>query len=156
LAARWGVSFRDTDDDVEALTGTTVADVFIEHGEAHFRELERAAVAAALAEATGVLSLGGGAVMDARTRQALAAHALAGNAVVHLDVGLADAAKRVGLARDRPLLVESPRAKLAAMLAERRPLYAEVATVVVDTSGTSPEDITDLVEAALAAATADT
>ena len=144
--------FRDTDTDVEAVAGRPVADIFIEYGEAHFRDLERKAVAVALAEASGVLSLGGGAVMDAATRRALAG----GHTVVHLDVGLSDAAKRVGMARDRPLLVESPRARLAAMLAERRPLYAEVATVVVDTSGRSPEEITDRVDAALLAVAADT
>jgi shikimate kinase len=144
LAARWTVPFRDTDTDVEVVAGMSVADIFIECGEAHFRDLERKAVAVALAEASGVLSLGGGAVTDVGTRRALAGHT-----VVYLDVGLSDAAKRVGLARDRPLLVESPRARLAAMLAERRPLYAEVATVVVDTSGALPGEITDRVDAAL-------
>jgi shikimate kinase len=141
LAARWSVGFRDTDGDVEAVAGMSVADVFVEHGEAHFRALEAAAVRAALAGHAGVLTLGGGAVMDPATRAELAGHT-----VVHLDVGMPDAVRRVGLARDRPLLVEAPRARLAAMLAERRPLYAEVATVAVDTSGRTPEQVADEVE----------
>jgi shikimate kinase len=141
LATRWSVGFRDTDSDVEASAGMSVSDIFVECGEPHFRKLEAAAVLAALAEHTGVLALGGGAVMDPATRAALAGHT-----VVHLDVGMSDAVRRVGLARDRPLLVEAPRARLAAMLAERRPLYAEVATVALDTSGRAPEQVADDVE----------
>ena len=62
-----GVAFRDTDADVEAVAGTTVADVFVQHGERYFRELEEQAVARALAEHEGVLALGGGAVTSAAT-----------------------------------------------------------------------------------------
>jgi shikimate kinase len=141
LAARWGVAFRDTDRDIEAAAGMPVADIFIECGEPHFRKLEAEAVHAALAEHTGVLALGGGAVMDPAIRSALAGHT-----VVHLDVGLADAVRRVGLARDRPLLVEAPRARLAAMLAERLPLYTEVATITVDTSARTPDQIADEID----------
>ena len=47
LAERWGVSFRDTDDDVEQADGRTVSDIFVDSGEDHFRALERAAVARA-------------------------------------------------------------------------------------------------------------
>ena len=59
LAASWGVDFRDTDHDVEASEGRPVSDIFVDSGEAHFRELERAAVADALATHDGVLALGG-------------------------------------------------------------------------------------------------
>ena len=69
-----GVAFRDTDADVEAVAGTTVADVFVQHGERYFRELEEQAVARALAEHEGVLALGGGAVTSAATRELLVAH----------------------------------------------------------------------------------
>src|SRR6478609_1396299 len=84
LADRWSVGFRDTDADVEASTGESVADLFVVRGEAAFRELERDAVAAALVEHDGVLALGGGAVVDPSTRALLADHV-----VVHLDVTLA-------------------------------------------------------------------
>ena len=62
LAERWGVGFRDTDDDVEQAAGQSVSDIFVESGEAHFRALERAAVSRALADHPGVLALGGGAL----------------------------------------------------------------------------------------------
>ncbi|MGF7238179.1 MAG: shikimate kinase [Frankia sp.] len=141
LADRLGVPFRDTDADVETTAGMTVADIFIEQGEDRFRELERAAVAAALDSHPGVLAVGGGAVLDPTTRAALRGHR-----VVHLAVGVSDATRRVGLGRDRPLLVEGPRTKIAAMLRARAPLYAEVATSAVDTNGRTPEEVVDMVE----------
>jgi shikimate kinase len=145
LAERLGVTLRDTDADVEAATGMVVADIFIEKGEDAFRAAEQAAVAAALAEHPGVLALGGGAVLAPATRAALAGHV-----VVYLEVELADAARRVGLARDRPLLIEAPRARLAALLRERRPLYEEVATLVVATTGRAPADVVDEIAARIA------
>ena len=141
VAAVLGVAFRDTDRDVELATGSSVPDLFVEHGEPHFRELERAAVATALAEHDGVLALGGGAVMHAGTRQLLVAHGTGGGVVVWLDVDLPSAAKRVGLSRDRPLLAVNPRAMLRTMLEDRAPLYREVATVTVPTSNRTTDDV---------------
>jgi shikimate kinase len=141
VAAALGVAFRDTDADVEAAAGMSVADVFVEHGEPRFRELERRAVAGALAEHDGVLALGGGAVVDEASRALLVGYGKDGGTVVHLDVDLSSAAKRVGLSRDRPLLAVNPRAMLRAMLDARAPLYGEVATVTVATGGRAPEDV---------------
>ncbi|MBN1092525.1 shikimate kinase [Blastococcus sp. TML/M2B] len=141
VAAALGVGFRDTDRDVEEETGTRIADLFVEHGEPHFRALERAAVARALAEHDGVLALGGGAVVDPETRALLVAHGRGGGRVVWLDVDLGSAAKRVGLSRDRPLLAVNPRAMLRTMLEDRAPLYREVATATVPTSGREPDDV---------------
>jgi shikimate kinase len=138
LAALLGVPFRDTDADIEAARQTTISDIFIDEGEAAFREYEREAVRRALAEHDGVLALGGGAVIDPATRAALKEHR-----VVHLDVGLADAAKRVGLARDRPVLAANPRSMLAKLLEQRRPLYLKVATLTIETDGRTPESVAD-------------
>lgn len=148
VAERLGVAFRDTDTDVEAATGRSISDIFIEDGEPHFRRLEAAAVAAALQEHDGVLALGGGAVLDPATRELLRGHR-----VVFLDVGLAAAFERVGLARSRPLLVVNPRAELKRMLDERRPVYESVATRVVATDDRPVEDVVaDVVAVAEAAA----
>lgn len=136
LARSWGVSARDTDADIVAEQGRPVADIFLDPGEAHFRALEKAAVAAALAEHDGVLSLGGGAVLDPETRALLSGHR-----VVFLKVGLADAVKRVGLGVGRPLLLGNVRSRIKALLDERTPVYESVATLVVDTDGRSPEDV---------------
>lgn len=136
VAEQLGVPFRDTDRDVEATAGKPIADIFVDDGEPHFRGLERAAVTAALTEHDGVLALGGGAVLDAGTREQLTGHR-----VVYLAVGAADAAKRVGLARDRPVLALNPRAQLRHLLAERRPLYESVATFTVATDDRNVCDV---------------
>lgn len=141
VAAALGLSFRDTDADVEAATGTSIADLFVQRGEPHFRELEEQAVARALAEHDGVLALGGGAVTSAATRALLVGHGRAGGSVVWLDVDVASAAKRVGLSRDRPLLAVNPRAMLRTMLEARAPLYAEVATLTIATGGRSVDEV---------------
>ena len=140
VARRLGVAFRDTDADVVDVTGKSIAEVFIDDGEEHFRRLEVEAVQRALAEHEGVLSLGGGAVLADVTRERLRGHE-----VVLLDVDLSSAARRVGLNRDRPVLALNPRAQLATLLAQRMPLYREVATRVVTTSDKTPAQVVDAV-----------
>ncbi|WP_116452879.1 shikimate kinase [Blastococcus litoris] len=141
VAGLLDLAFRDTDSDVEAVAGASVADLFVQQGEPHFRALEEQAVGRALAEHDGVLALGGGAVTSAATRELLVAHGRGGGVVVWLDVDVSSAAKRVGLSRDRPLLAVNPRAMLRTMLEERAPLYAEVATATVPTGGREPGDV---------------
>jgi shikimate kinase len=136
VAGRLGVPFRDTDDDVEAAAGMSVSDIFVDLGEARFRQLETAAVSAALTGHDGVLALGGGAVMDPATRSALA-----GRQVVFLDVGVKDAASRVGFNRDRPLLLGNPRAQWLRLMQARRSLYEEVALATVRTDGRAPDEV---------------
>ena len=143
------LAFRDTDRDVEDATGVTVADLFVQHGEPRFRELEEQAVARAMAEHDGVLALGGGAVLSAATRELLVAYGRDGGTVVWLDVDVPSAAKRVGLTRDRPILGVNPRQMLRHMLETRAPLYTEVATVTVATAGREPDDVVREVLAAL-------
>ena len=130
------VELRDTDALVEAIAGMSVADIFVDQGEARFRELERAAVADAVASHPGVLALGGGSVVDPATRAALR-----GAYVVFLDVTVGESARRVGLDGPRPLLLESPRQVLRKLMDQRRPLYEEVASAHVDTTGRSPDDV---------------
>lgn len=141
VAALLGVPFRDTDSDIEDVAGATVADLFVQHGEPHFRALEEQAVASGLATHSGVLALGGGAVTSPATRELLVAHGRQGGTVVWLDVDLHSAARRVGLSRDRPILGVNPRAMLRTMLEQRAPLYGEVATAKVTTAGREPAEV---------------
>jgi shikimate kinase len=144
LAHRWAVAFRDTDRDVEQAAGMPVADIFVTAGEEHFRSLERSAVMTALGEHEGVLALGGGAVLDPGVRTALA-----GQVVVHLDVGLAAAMSRLAMNRSRPLLVGNVRGQWQRLSDERRPLYQQVARLSVLTDGMSAAQVADRVAAAL-------
>ncbi|HEU5038166.1 MAG TPA: shikimate kinase [Nocardioides sp.] len=145
VAAHLGTTVRDTDHDIEAATGRTIPEIFVDDGEDAFRALERTAVAEALASHDGVLALGGGAVLDPGTRELLAGHD-----VVFLRVGLSDAVKRVGLGVGRPLLLGNVRGRIKTLLDERTPVYESVATLVVDTDGRTPEDVAGEIVAALA------
>jgi shikimate kinase len=142
VAEELGVGFLDTDEVVEREAGRTVSEIFIDDGEAHFRELERRAVAESLAGHRGVLALGGGAVLDVTTRKLLDGHR-----VVFLRVGLTDAARRVGLGVSRPLLLGNVRGRIKQLLDERTPVYEAVAQHVVDTDGLSAREVADRVRA---------
>ncbi|MBO0913971.1 3-dehydroquinate synthase [Streptomyces laculatispora] len=144
LAARLGTSYRDTDADVVATAGKPIAEIFYDEGEDRFRELESGAVRAAVAEHTGVLSLGGGAVLDETTRALLAGHA-----VVYLSMDVDEAVKRVGLNTARPLLAVNPRRQWRELMEARRHLYTDVARVVVATDERTPEEVAQAVLDAL-------
>ncbi len=147
LAQRLGVPFHDVDEAIVVAQGRSVSDIFVDDGEAAFRALERAAVAQALEVEAGVVSLGGGAPVDPAT-----ALLLAGHVVVFLDVGIADAARRIGFDRSRPLLSVNPRASWIAMMNERRAVYERLSVFRVDTAGRTPEDVADEVAGLLAGA----
>ncbi|MER6324191.1 MULTISPECIES: shikimate kinase [Streptomyces] len=137
LAARLGCGFRDTDEDIVTAQGRTIADIFVDEGEAAFRALEKEAVRSALAGHDGVLALGGGAILDADTRALLA-----GQRVVYLSMDVEEAVRRTGLNAARPLLAVNPRKQWRELMEARRHLYEEVATVVVATDGRTPEEVT--------------
>ncbi|WP_309067288.1 shikimate kinase [Microbacterium sp.] len=127
LAKALAATFRDTDAIVVREHGP-IPELFRTRGEQTFRELERRAVVEALA-AGGVVSLGGGAVLDARTREDLREHR-----VVFLTVALPAVRGRIAGA-NRPLLEGAdPVAEWRRIFDERRPLYEEVAGLEIDTS----------------------
>jgi shikimate kinase len=138
LAARLGVPFTDVDAVIEERTGRSIAAIFADDGEPAFRALEEQ-VTAELLERPGVLALGGGAVLSDATRAALRGHQ-----VVWLQVSAATAVSRVGLNEARPLLLGNVRGRLIKLLAERTPLYAEVATRRVETDARPPEEVVEL------------
>ncbi|NUV45073.1 3-dehydroquinate synthase, partial [Streptomyces sp. CAI-24] len=144
LAARLGTTYRDTDADVVAQAGKPIAEIFYDEGEEHFRALERRAVAAAVAGHAGVLSLGGGAVLDGTTRELLAGHP-----VVYLSMDVEEAVRRVGLGAARPLLAVNPRRQWRELMDARRHLYEEVARTVVATDDRTPEEVAQAIIDAL-------
>lgn len=144
LAERLGHGYRDTDTDIVAAQGREIAEIFVDDGEPHFRELERRAVAAALQDHPGVLALGGGAVLDAATRALLA-----GRPVVYLSMRVDEAVRRTGLATARPLLAVNPRRQWRELMEARRHLYTEVARAEVATDHRTPEEVAEAVLDAL-------
>ena len=146
LARILAVPFADSDELVEAATGRSVADLFARDGEPAFRAAEAQAISAALHDFDGVLSLGGGAVMTESTRSALAASAVP---VVLLRSQLPTLVARVGDATSRPLLTDAPAQRLDELAGQRSPVYAELATLVVDTDNRTPGQVASQIAARL-------
>ena len=140
LAERLGVSYRDTDDDIVAEQGRTIAEIFVDEGESAFRVIEKRAVRRALGEHDGVLALGGGALLEAETRAALA-----GLRVGWLSMDAEEAVRRAGLDSARPLLAVNPHERWRELADARRHLYEEVATAVVPTDGQTPGQVAQAV-----------
>jgi shikimate kinase len=139
LARELGVPFADTDALVAKAAHKPVGDVFVDDGEQVFREFERGAVARGLESfgpGGGVLALGSGAVLDPDVRRMLT-----GRLVVYLEAGFATVAKRTGMDRPRVVIPGNPRGMLRAMLEERRPVYAELASITVSTDDMAPQEV---------------
>lgn len=141
VATALELGVRDTDADVEETAGRSIPEIFESDGEAAFRALEHEAVARALVEHDGVVSLGGGAVLHPDTQAVLEAYRAAGGVVVFLDVSARTAALRIGVDANRPLLHaegETPRQRWERLMGERRPTYEAVATHRVSTDRRTP------------------
>jgi shikimate kinase len=153
LGERLGGAVADLDAMVEAELGCSVAELFQREGEPAFRRLEGRILEQALAAGAGVIACGGGIVLDPAHRGALVARCR----VVWLEVSPAAAALRLAGAGDsRPLLAAAgagwagaPLQRLEALLAERRPLYEEVAQARVAVEGRTVEQVADEVLRAL-------
>jgi shikimate kinase len=146
LAKILGVPFADSDDLVEQAAGCTVREIFDRSGEEAFRSAEGAAVTGALSQFDGVLALGGGALTAQTTREAVRR---SGVDIAYLRTTLETLAGRIGDGHTRPLLAEDPSARLAELAAEREPVYAELASITVDTDGRSPGQVAATVAARL-------
>jgi shikimate kinase len=144
-ALQW--PFQDADAAIEEAAGTTISNIFAEIGEASFRAKERQVIARLLSEERQVLALGGGAFIDPDTRALVRARALS----IWLRADLDTLVRRTSRPNKRPLLAGGdPRRKLAALLRQRTPIYAE-ADLVVDSGDVSIKIVVDRILKALAA-----
>lgn len=139
LARLWDVAFVDTDADIEAATGQTLAEVFIDSGADAVHAQERGILEAELAGAPSVIALGSGALDDVGVVSLLSN----GPQVVWLHVTAVNAISRTGLNVPRPVSLGNVRSQFADLLQLREPLYAAVATYRVDTDHRSVADIVD-------------
>ena len=146
LAKTLGVGFIDSDNMVEKKSGRKIADIFVDDGEAVFRDLEFEALTAALNDTSSVLSLGGGAPISDRAQTALTGTAYP---IVFLDVSLSVAAPRVGFNRDRPLLLGNPRAQWQSLYDVRRPIYEKLATIVIKVDSMSIDEIVHTIKSGI-------
>jgi shikimate kinase len=134
LAKALDVSLLDTDAAIEETTGRTIADIFATDGEPEFRRIEEDVIRSALQSHDGVLSLGGGAVTTQGVRDALSGHM-----VIYLEISAAEGVRRTGGSTVRPLLAGGDRGeKFRKLMAERVPLYRQVATMRINTNRRNP------------------
>src|SRR5690606_14896266 len=130
LAGRFGLQFVDADREIEVRTGATIPTIFECEGEAGFRARESAALADLLLREGLVIATGGGAVLDAGSRQRMRERGF----VVYLQVSLERQLDRLARDRSRPLIAGDDREQVLRRLAdERAPLYAGVAYLCFDT-----------------------
>jgi shikimate kinase len=149
LAGRLGLEFMDSDEEIESRTGVDVPYIFEREGEAGFRQRERE-VLDDLTRRNGVLvATGGGAVLDAETRQRLQAR----GCVVYLRTSVGQQLARTRRGDQRPLLNNPDRrGTLERLMQQRGPLYEEVADLTVDTDGRRVVAVAEEIAARLAAA----
>ena len=142
LAARLGVSFTDTDAEVEAVAGKPVGDIFVEDGEPAFRELERATIQQLSQRSKTVIATGGGLPTFGDNLEFLKTFAL----TVCLWADKEKIWERVRHQSHRPLLHDpDPQKKITELLAARAPFYKQ-ADVLVNTGLRSPREVAQQIE----------
>jgi len=138
IARRMKRAFFDSDLEIEQRCGVSIPVIFDIEGEPGFRARESQVLDELSARPHIVLATGGGAVLDAKNRERLAAR----GTVVYLHASADDLYLRVRHDKNRPLLATpDPRAKLEALYAERDPLYREIADLVVETGAQSAQTL---------------
>jgi len=140
LAKRLGVEWVDTDQRIEDRAGKKISDIFVEDGELHFREIEQEIVLQSLSSVSGVLSLGGGAVMSESTQELLAPFK---KVIILLEVSISQAAPRVGFNKERPLLAVNPRQAWQALMEKRTPVYEKLAGFTISTDSLKPQEVAE-------------
>ncbi|WGG50063.1 bifunctional shikimate kinase/3-dehydroquinate synthase AroKB [Rugamonas sp. DEMB1] len=130
LARKLGMRFIDSDHEIEARTGASIPWIFEIEGEPSFRRREAEVIGELSAQQGIVLATGGGAILDPASRAFLAAR----GTVIYLRASVNSILSRTAHDKSRPLLqTADPRRKLEELLAQREPLYLEIADVVIDT-----------------------
>ena len=145
LAQILGCSFSDSDAEIVDRAGKPIAEIFLDDGEPAFREIERVVVGDLLNSESGVLSLGGGAILNEETQAKIWSAKVSGAKVIYLHITLTTAVPRVGLNKDRPMLILNPRQQWSALLEARRPIYEELATHSYSTDDAEARNVANLI-----------
>lgn len=151
LAERLGWSWSDSDDVIIERAGCTIAEIFERDGEPGFRSLERDVMHQLLQTENLVLSAGGGAIIDAQTREQMQS----AGPVVWLSASVDTIDRRLNgdpeTTSMRPKLTEQGgREEIVDVLSTREPIYRGCATLTVETDMASPDAITETILAGLA------
>jgi shikimate kinase len=138
LHRRTGLALHDTDEIVAANFGMSIPEIFAEHGEKKFREAETEALRSVRTEEQTIIITGGGIVLRKENVEILRSHAV----IVWLDGDEKTLFARASRKQNRPLLqTKNPRRAFSQILGSRRPLYAKIADIRVDTSVLTDEEV---------------
>ncbi len=144
LALHLGLDFVDSDGEIEAAAGMTIADIFAQYGEPYFRERENKIVERLIREGSRVVATGGGAFVHPATRATIRAHAVSVWIKAEFDVLM----RRVRKRSNRPLLkTPDPEGTLRRLMTERYPVYAEADTTVDSSDGPQEVVVFDMIAA---------
>lgn len=147
LAVQLGCDFVDADDEIVKAAGRSVPEIFEHYGEQAFRDVERRVITRLLETEPQVLATGGGAFMNAETRNAIRARGIS----IWLRADLETLVSRTIGRTGRPLLKDKdPTDILKNLMEERYPVYAG-ADLVIDTGEGPPDDVVEVVVEQLAA-----
>ena len=138
LHRRTGLALHDTDEIVAANFGMSIPEIFAEHGEKKFRVAETEALRSVRTEEQTIIITGGGIVLRKENVEILRSHAV----IVWLDGDEETLFARASRKQNRPLLqTKNPRRAFSQILGSRRPLYAKIAAIRVDTSVLTDEEV---------------
>ena len=130
IAQRLHREFQDSDHYIENRTGVDIARIFDVEGEQGFRDRESNALKELLSESNRVIATGGGSVLSQKNQQLLKQKGF----IVFLDTSINQQMQRLRRDKKRPLLqTENPRERLESLLAERRPIYLDLADLAIKT-----------------------
>ena len=134
LAKSLGRDFYDSDREIEKRTGVSIAWIFEMEGEAGFRLRERKVIDELTELKNIVLATGGGAVLAEENRRVLRSRGY----VVYLSASVEQLLRRTNKDKNRPLLqTGQPEDKITGLMAERAPLYKDVADIELRTGDQS-------------------
>ena len=140
LASDLRLEFKDTDKEIEDRSGVDIPWIFDMEGEAGFRNREATMLAELVKMSQILLATGGGVILKPENRRALANN----GRVVYLRASINEQVRRTSRDKKRPLLQnDAPRQVLSDLMAEREPLYLEVADYVVETDRRSPKSVAE-------------
>jgi shikimate kinase len=150
LASRLGWTFLDADPEIERRAGKSIRQIFADSGEPEFRRLEAEFLAEQLKLTQLILAPGGGAVLNETTRDRMQGAGPVVWLTAPTDVIVERMAADVTSTERRPALTSlPPRDEIEQLLARRTPVYAQAASITVETSGKRVDDIVDEILAAL-------
>ena len=138
LRLRTGLALLDTDEVVAAKFGMSIPKIFVKHGENTFRKAETEALRSMRGAQQRIIVTGGGIVLRKENVGILKNEAV----IVWLDGDEEKLFARASRQQNRPLLqTKNPRKTFSQILAARRPLYANISDIRIDTSVLTDEEV---------------